>query len=221
MEPKGKTSFVPKKPIVEKDKKNKSTMSSLFFVISFVIFALTLAGAGGVYFYKKYVEKSINQKKQYLEESKQAFEPSLIRKLKELDERIQASRRLLNNHIAPSAIFSTLEVNTLKTISFKSVEYRYKESSPKINMTGEALGFNSVALQSDVFGEEDFFQTPIFSDLGVNNKGRVSFNFSSDLKVASIMYNKNLREGFYKENQNTELENKVKSSTSTSTSENN
>lgn len=221
MEPKGKTSFIPKKPVNEKQGRDKPAALSLIYIISLILFFLTLAGAGGVYFYKNHLQNQIDKKNKYLEESKEAFEISLLEKLQNLDKRLNAGDELLSGHLAPSVIFSVLEEHTLDTISFDNFEYDYdkKNNSYKLIMSGNAKDFNSVALQSDVFGELDFFRTPVFSNLGVNKEGKISFDFSSTLSGKFIKYKNALKRDDYKKKKDVqkESENRNKNATSTVT----
>lgn len=215
MEPKGKTSFIPKQPSGRKRAK-PSGGQGLLFLISFIIFLITVAAAGGVYFYKGYLESKIEQKKQYLEKSREAFEVSLLKELKTVDKRIKASEKLLEKHSAPSVIFKVLENNTLKTVSFDSLEYTMKKGQPQLSMTGKARGFDAIALQSDIFGKKELFTNPVFSQMGTNKEGGVKFSFSSPLKKSELLY-KNLIKG---SSVNTETSSKRSTSSKTGQKEN-
>ena len=55
-------------------------------------------------------------------------------------------------------------------------------------MTGQAKSFNSVALQSDVFGTERSFKDPIFSNFSLNERGDVIFNFQTTVDPKLLLY---------------------------------
>ncbi|KKQ30053.1 MAG: hypothetical protein US45_C0051G0006 [Candidatus Nomurabacteria bacterium GW2011_GWA1_37_20] len=92
------TSFIPKKPIVEK--RATSTHSIGFFtVISiFILFTVLLASLA-LFFYKTVLTKNIAQMEKDLNLAKNRFEPSKIKELQVLDKRINSSNEIL---IVPS-----------------------------------------------------------------------------------------------------------------------
>jgi hypothetical protein len=55
-------------------------------------------------------------------------------------------------------------------------------------MGGIASSFSSVALQSDIFGENKFIQEPIFSNLNLDSKGDVIFDFSAFVDPRLLSY---------------------------------
>ncbi|MFC1720702.1 hypothetical protein ACFLY0_00690 [Patescibacteria group bacterium] len=185
-------SFVPKKPITAQRKVKKAS-GGLFFGISLIIFILAAGSAGSVYFYELYLEKKVENMRTSLERAKEAFEPSLILELKNLDARIKSAENILNNHIAFSEFFTLLEKDTLKTVRFNNFDYSVDGTGEiNIRLSGEAKSYSSVALQSDIFGESKFIKNPIFSDLSLDDGGNVTFNVTADVDQELVLYSKSL-----------------------------
>ncbi len=192
-------SFVPKKPISGQNKKAK-VPPGLFFGVSFIIFILTIGSAVSVYFYKTYKEKKIENMKVSLELAKKAFEPSLIIELKQLDARIKSANEILNKHIAFSEFFDFLEDNTLKTIQFNRFAYSEDgDEGIRINLSGKAKSYSSIALQSDIFGENKFIKNPIFSGLKLDEKGDIIFDVVADVDKQLVLYKESIKNKEYKE----------------------
>jgi hypothetical protein len=94
-----------------------------------------------------------------------------------------------------SQFFDLLEQATLKSVRFK--DFRYNASGDgrsSIALSGEADSFAAVALQSDAFGQSRFIREPIFSNLDLDNKGNVIFDFSAFVDPSLISYTRGVTE---------------------------
>lgn len=188
-----RTSFIPKKntaPVAEK--KQRKNVNILSF-IAFIIFLISLLTAGGLYLYKVLIEKNIEEMSLSIDRVREAIEPDLVANLIEIDSRLTTSQNLLEDHKIISPIFRFLEDSTLKTIRFEDFKYDISENDgPVLRLSGEARNYTSLALQSDIFGAEEMFKEPIFSNLRLNIRGNVGFSFSTPINNASILYKNNL-----------------------------
>lgn len=187
MEPKVQTSFIPKKSLQEASSQ-KSRGVGLFLVITLAIFIITALLAGGVYLYEQFLQDSIVEKNASLERARAAFEPALIEELKRLSSRMTLARGVLNDHVAPSNIFTLLEEATLSTIRFRNFNYVVSGPKATISMRGEARAFADMALQSDVFSATKQFRDPIFTNITLDAANNAVFDFSATLDPSLILY---------------------------------
>lgn len=189
------TSFIPKKPIV-KETATSSRPVSLFLIISLFILFVVLLATGGLYFYKGAVERSIVDKKATLNLAKNRFEPSRITELQVLDKRLRASSEIFNKHIAVTPIFSALEALTMKSVRYTKFSYSLStdQNAPliNINMSGQAVGYRSIALQSDLFAKNKNLIDPIFSNLTLDNGGNVLFDLQFSVDPSFVNYKQTL-----------------------------
>ena len=110
--------------------------------------------------------------------------------------RMKSAREILDNHKALSVFFDLLETNTLASLQFENFNYKIDETDRiSISMNGVAPGFSSVALQSDIFGENKFIQEPIFSNINLDNKGNIIFDFSAYVDSRLLSYIDNVLPG--------------------------
>lgn len=119
------------------------------------------------------------------------FEPSKITELQVLDKRLRASTEILGNHIAITPIFSALDNITMKTVRFTKFSYDLgtdKNAKVDIQMSGIAVGYRSVALESDLFAENKNFINPIFSNLTLDNSGNVLFDLDFSVDPSFVNY---------------------------------
>lgn len=192
------TSFIPKKSLTtaaynqNRDVAGAKSSIGVVFLITLIIFISVIALAIGVFLYQQFLFQNIEKKRSSLDRARAAFEPALIEEMGRLDIRMKSAREILYNHKALSVFFDLLEVNTLASLQFENFNYKIDETDRvSISMSGIAPSFSSVALQSDIFGENKFIQEPIFSNINLDNKGNVIFDFSAfvDPRLLSFVDN--------------------------------
>ena len=188
------TSFIPKKPIIKESAISSRPVGILFIASLFILFTVLLA-TGGLFFYKGVVKKSIADKEKTLNLAKERFEPSKITELQVLDKRLRASSEILEKHIAITPVFEALEQLTVKTVRFTKFSYELSEDNAAINvkMSGQAIGYRSVALQSDLFAKNKNLIDPIFSNLTLDNSGNVLFDLEFSVDPSFVNYKRTLQ----------------------------
>lgn len=189
------TSFIPKKTFESTGPSSVKSQAGILFTVSVILVVLALLSAGGVFGYEKFLESSITNKREALQRARAAFEPELIRELSHLDTKIQTAETLLEKHIAISGVFDLLQSATLETVQFTNFSYGIEESGIRLSLSGVARSFNSVALQSDEFVKSRFISQPVFSDLGLNQRGDVTFNASALVDPAAVSYGDRVQSG--------------------------
>ena len=196
------TSFIPKKSLTTATQNQNRGVAEakssigIVFLITLIIFISVVALAIGVFLYQQFLFQNIEKKRNSLERARAAFEPALIEEIGRLDMRMKSAREILDNHKALSVFFDLLETNTLASLQFENFNYKIDETDRiSISMNGVAPGFSSVALQSDIFGENKFKQEPIFSNINLDNKGNVIFDFSAYVDSRLLSYIDNVLPG--------------------------
>ena len=194
MEQNFQTSFIPKKPMIE-ERTVASRPISFLTVVSVVIFFTVIIATGALYFYDKVLAKNITKMENDLNLAKNRFEPSKIIQLQVLDKRLRASSEILSKHIAISPIFEALQSITLKTVSYTKFSYDFDDSKNakiKVKMNGIAIGYRSVAFQSDLFAKNKYLIDPVFSNLLLDDKGNVLFDLEFSVDPTFVDYKKML-----------------------------
>lgn len=192
MEQNFQTSFIPKKPMIE-ERATSSQSVSLLTIISIFIFFTVLLGTGALYFYDGILKKDIASMENDLNLAKNRFEPSKIVQLQVLDKRLNASSEILSKHIAISPIFKELQSITMKTIGYTKFSYDFgdkTDSKIQVKMSGLAIGYKSIALQSDLLAKNKYFIDPIFSGLSLDDKGNVLFDLEFSVDSNFVDYKK-------------------------------
>lgn len=186
------TSFIPHDTAQQPSKLPQLVQSAsageLLLLLSIVLFVASIALAGGVFLYEQYLNTSSASKLAQLQRAKAAFEPSLIQQLTRLDDRMQMSQTIINDHIAPSAFFAALGQSTLQTVQFSGLAL--DSTNPQkihITMAGVARSINSVALQAEIFSKNGIIKNPIFSGIDRQSDG-VHFSVTADIDPTALNY---------------------------------
>ncbi|MFA6257285.1 MAG: hypothetical protein WCT29_02060 [Candidatus Paceibacterota bacterium] len=187
MEQNFQTSFIPKKPIIKQRAEASRPVNPLLVIALFILFTVLVA-SGGLYFYTQLKGKNLENMKTSLGIAQTRFEPTKLAELQVLDKRLLAANKVLSQHIAVTPIFEALEDITMKTVRFTSFAYSIGEdiNSPiEVKMSGEAVGYRPIALQSDLFAKNKIFIDPVFSNLSLDQNGNIVFDltFSIDPEV--------------------------------------
>lgn len=194
MDPKFKTSFIPKQEIRTMGTRPPSGFRfSILSIIAMVALVASVVLSVSVFLYQKSLVKSINNMNAELVAARSNFEPNFINEMIKLDKRLEMVKSLINNHQAVTIFFDLLEQKTLQSLRFTSFEYSSNAGGAlAVTLKGEASNFSSVALQSDVFDAEPKLENPIFSGLGLDDGGNVNFEFKSNLKKSDFLYKQTL-----------------------------
>lgn len=194
MDPQMPASFIPKKSLDSSTRvRNSGALGGLLFLVGVFLFVVSVVAAGATFAYKGYLVKSIADKSASLQKTKEAFDLSAIENLLRIDLRIKQAGTLLQRHVAPSAIFSFLSLQTLQNLQFTSFNYALQDDgSAAVELEGIAAGFATVALQSDQFAASKALKDIVFSDIAVDEQGKVTFSVSATVDPSLINYGKNL-----------------------------
>ena len=192
----GSANFIPDNPVAPPSAGDNSGDSKLggiadvVMLVSIVLLASSLAIATGVFLYGRLVDAQLNRAKTSLDRVRNNFDKNTIETLKLLSKRMVAGQDILNKHIAVSEVFKALENITLKSVQFKEFKFDYANPETiQIQLKGIALTVNAVAAQSKAFAaNQDKFQNVIFSNLGFEKDGTVSFNVLADVNPDFINF---------------------------------
>ncbi|PJE74169.1 MAG: hypothetical protein COV01_01565 [Candidatus Taylorbacteria bacterium CG10_big_fil_rev_8_21_14_0_10_41_48] len=190
MDPRFQTSFIPKKPVVTQGSTlSKTSTVSLFSLIAVVLFILTLALSGGVFFWKSLIQKDIDVKQTTLERARDAFEPDLIKKIIRLDSRIENTKTLLGSHISVTRLFDLLSTIALRSVRFKDFNFSYlAKDKIEVVMKGQAQSFAAVAIQSDFFNQQKYLKNTLIGDLALEPTGLISFSVRTTIDPTLVSY---------------------------------
>ncbi len=192
MQSKIKSSFIPKKPVMQAAKTSSSRYKSggmdIVMLVSVVALVVSSVLSAGVFLYKNFAASNFESKKQLLEKTRGAFEPKLIEQLMKLSERIRVAEGIVEKHTAPSVFLNALEQDSLTNVQFIKFEYTQKNTDiATFSLKGKTTSVNSVALQSSRFGDSNIIKDSIFSNIDLVKDG-VTFEVEGEIDLNAIRY---------------------------------
>lgn len=192
MEPKFQSSFIPKSPVTASIPKTSTGRNvrekSLVGFLAMLVFVASVILAFGVFGYKFYLKYSIEKMGISLESARAVLQPEAIRELTRLDNRLVFSQELIGGHKIISPLFDFLETSTPVNLRFSSFSYTTTDRGVELVLGGQARGYTTLALLSEVFNETQYFLNPIFFDINLNERGEVVFSFRASVDPGLITY---------------------------------
>lgn len=192
------SSFIPKSAL-ERPKTGTSQPIGLILVVSIMIFLLSAIVFGGALLYKSLLNNEINTPcgstedgeqrcglKATVERERRNIDQVTIESLERLDRKLSAVGKLVEQHKDLLRVFKLLEKNTLPSVTYTNFNY----SAKNIILDGRALGFEDIAVQSEVFTEakrNNQLQEFMFSDLDQDLDGRVKFKLTLVLNPSVVL----------------------------------
>jgi hypothetical protein len=175
------TTFIPKTSVLRRENTKQTKTIGLFFLVSLLVFMATGAVSGGIFLYQKHLQQEIDKKAFILSEMEENLELELITTLTKLNQKINSAKTILNNHINILPIFELLEKSTLKNVEYSSFNYSFKKDIVELRLIGSAASYETLALQSDVFGELEHLNNPVISNIALNKENKISFTFTTEI----------------------------------------
>lgn len=189
-----KISFIPKSPLVREEDSFRSRPRSAFAVVASFVFVASVASYFGLSFYHRALADNVNQVTSEIESLKKDFDRPEIQDARVFRARADSARALLEEHIAMRPLFHFLEQYTVERIFYTEFSFvRDRESSPVLELKGEAPDYASLAYQADIFREKKELLSFSVSDLTLTKTGTVTFSLSLVFAPDFLSYEKSTR----------------------------
>ena len=182
------TSFVPHSAGASA-RRFRSDFSDAFGFLVYLILFIALALSAGVFFYGRILAVSKASKDTQLASAQAAIDPATVENFVRLRNRLISGETLLQQHVAFSTFFSSLEKILLTTVRFTALDLTISDLGvAKATGSGTAKSFNALAAASNAFAADGHIKDAIFSNISVNRDASVSFSFSATLDPKIISF---------------------------------
>lgn len=190
-------SFIPKESLARNPRRAAPTVG-LFTLIAILVLLIAVVFLGGSYAYASYLRNQIEAPcedttitstagcglRARLDRIRSGFQRELIEDFRRKDAKIRMAEEVLAEHNTVVPVFKLLEDLTLPSVRYEGANY----SDDELVLTGRAKGYESIALQSDIFAASKDVESFLFSDLSPDALGSVSFRLSLAIKPAITSY---------------------------------
>lgn len=191
------TSFIPKESLTKKVQPARMgpPAASLLTAVSFVVLAVALMFGAGAFAYKIVLVKEINDPcsasgkcglSESVEKERRALDPDRLTRYRRLDAKMKLATQIIDKHNTLLPFFNVLGSTTVKTLRYTKFSFGENNS---VNLEGEAEGgYEDVAVQSKKLSEIRQIKSFMFSDLNMDDKGKVVFKLVVNLDPDLMSY---------------------------------
>jgi uncharacterized protein (DUF2164 family) len=181
------SSFIPKEPITEQAFKKKKT--GLVGILAVSLFLASIAGAVGMYFYEGIIKNEITSLEAQLAEAEKNVDKETIKEMSQFGQKLSVVKSIIYKHQVISNFLDTLAASTVSTVQFTDFSYgNLKSDSLTINLRGKASSYAAIAVQENVLLQNKYFKSITFSNLGLSEKGLVSFDLALSVDPQISVY---------------------------------
>lgn len=174
-------SYIPKSPAASS---RGPRFGSVLTIFASIVFVVVIGMGVALYIMNDYTTTQISDRSNELKQNEERLDLNFARDIVDLDRRIVSAKTLLDRHVIVSPVFQVLQDATLKNVRFSALDYSTKDGKFTLAGNGKALSYSAIALQSDEFakpGNRERIENPVFSGLGLDPNGNVTFTFSADV----------------------------------------
>ncbi|MEK7515572.1 MAG: hypothetical protein AAB555_01390 [Patescibacteria group bacterium] len=179
------TSFVPHSSAAPR--RFRADLTGAFGFFAYAIFGIVFLLALAVFFYGRILAVEKDSKGSELRAKIDAIDPKTVETFVRLRDRLNSSSILLNNHVAFSGFFSSLEKILPTTVRFSMLRLSFDAAgTSKVEGAGVAKNFNALAAASTAFAADGRIKDAIFSGININKDNSVSFSLTAALDPAIL-----------------------------------
>jgi hypothetical protein len=169
------TSFVPRP---DAPHRFRTDLTGAFGFFAYAILGIVFLLAIGIFIYGRILTNEQN-----------AIDTKTAESFLRLRDRLLSANTLLNDHVAFSAFFSTMEKIIPSTVRFTSLHLLLDvNGATRLEAAGLAKSFNALASASTAFATDGRIKDAIFSGIKVNHDNSVNFMLAATLDPELTTY---------------------------------
>lgn len=149
----------------------KDSRKGIIDKIATMIFVIALVAWGGLFGYQKYVEASITSVEKEIIDIRKRVDSSRVDQFRALGRQVDASKRLLAEHISPTPLFEALEQYTVPSVQLGEFRFTVMPSGLEVEIAGAAENFAAVEQQEKVLLQAKDFRNPVVTEVSVAGEG--------------------------------------------------
>ncbi len=189
------TSFIPQQPLVKIEAGGgRREPLNVALVVALILFFVTVAVAGGMYFWEKNTIQKKDVAGKDLAEMEKNFDINKINSYKSLQNTLRNAKTLVDDHIIFSALLDNIEKNAAENIGLTSLAFDNVNDKSTLALSGQATSYKAVYFQVQTWrGMKPLFQKVEVTSLSLSEmSGIVNFSAKIDVDTKSLSFKKYL-----------------------------
>jgi len=146
-------SFIPKNPVQKHSyvKNVKRVSFPIFSILSYALLISSILSAIVVFIYGQYLSKTLEQSLVTLDANIDAFSVSAMMSVADFNNRLNAAKDLLDQHIMYPAVLNLLSSLSVQTLTYEKIEFsRTVNSNINVVATAQTQEFDAILFQREV-----------------------------------------------------------------------
>ena len=144
-------SFIPKSPVHGSVSRRRVRKVYVLTYLVYVFFVGTLLAAGLTWIYQQAQERKLATAQDQLQKARNSFKPEDLTAVTELDGRMRAAQKMLDQQISIVDLLQAVEKTTVQSVQLSGFTYKKDEGNKlTLSMTARAADFNSALFQRQV-----------------------------------------------------------------------
>jgi hypothetical protein len=172
---------------ISKPKIQVERTGSLFFFLTFLLFLVSVASYGGIWFLNGAQKRTQESLFEQVKTKEAELRPELVNQIFLLEKRLSNMRLLLDEHIFVSNVLRRLEDNTHPQVRF--LGFNFISNLRRVDTTGAAANYNTVAKQVGILKRDPQIESLEFGGLSMDPNGLVNFRMSITFKPTLLKLN--------------------------------
>lgn len=187
MAPNFQSSFIPRESATEEVFKKKKTGPIGVLVVSIFVFSIIVSI--GLYVYKGIVRSDIQNLQSQMAEAEKNIDKKTIDEMSQFGKKLDLVKAVVSKHQVVSNFLDSLASSTVSSVQFTDFNYGNLEPGKlAVTLKGKATSYATVALQEQVFSQNKYFKSVLFSNLNLADKGMISFDLAISVDPQISIY---------------------------------
>jgi hypothetical protein len=181
------SSFIPKESATEEVFKKKKAGFVGVLAVSLFISSIVISVA--IYVYKGIIKSDIQNLELQLADAEKSIDKKTIDEMSQFSKKLTSAKTIVLRHQVILKFLDSLASSTVSQVQFTDFNYgSLEQSNLIIKIKGKASSYASLALQDNVFSQNKYFKSVLFSNLALTDKGLVSFDLTISIDPQITAY---------------------------------
>lgn len=181
------SSFIPKGPVTQEVFKKKKAGALGVLVVSLFITSIIVSIA--LFAYKDVLKGDIQNLQSQLADAEKNIDKKTINEMSQFGKKLDLTKSLILKHQVISNFLDSLASTTVSSVQFDDFSYgNIRDTGLTVVLRGKATSYAGIALQENIFSQNEHFNSVSFSSLSLTEKGFISFDLAISVDPQIFVY---------------------------------
>ncbi len=183
------TSFIPQQPLLKAEGTSaRREPLNTAMVVSLVVFFVTLAVTGGMYYWRSVIVDTVEERKLALQDAESQFSIEQVRYYERLQVALDTAKKLVDEHTIFSTVFDLIERRVAQNIGLTGLQYAMDpQKGTLVTLKGQAPTYAALYFQIEQWKSTETVTAVELEDFLLDDTtGIVNFTATLSVDPASL-----------------------------------